>query len=44
MYNEDGLQPVERGMTMHQLLMHTAGFSGFHLTGIQWINCMLRLT
>jgi CubicO group peptidase (beta-lactamase class C family) len=30
--NEDGtLSPVEREMTMHQLLMHTAGFSyGFH--------------
>ena len=30
--NEDGtLSPVERKMTMHQLLMHTAGFSyGFH--------------
>ena len=30
--NEDGtFSPVEREMTMHQLLMHTAGFSyGFH--------------
>tara|TARA_B100000900_G_scaffold388987_1_gene381487 strand:+ start:6632 stop:7978 length:1347 start_codon:yes stop_codon:yes gene_type:complete len=30
--NDDGtLSPVEREMTMHQLLMHTAGFSyGFH--------------
>ena len=30
--NKDGiLSPVEREMTMHQLLMHTAGFSyGFH--------------
>ena len=34
--------PVEREMTMHQLLMHTAGFSyGFHAHRDPGINCML---
>ena len=44
--NKDGtLSPVEREMTMHQLLMHTAGFSyGFHAHRDPWINCMLPLT